>query len=125
MMSSQANKTKRTLYSLDTMMSPQAKKLRFTAPKDRVVKALAKRLMESSFNFKDKNLALSFAKNGVAKTLLKLEKQGFKISEHNPLLIMNIDTVNPDSIGYFNQGNYGVATGATGHLAGPIPHNEE
>lgn len=89
--------------------------------KERVVEALTKRLMESDFHFQDENLARSFAKNGVAKTLLKLEKDGFQISEKDPLLVINVEMDDADSIGYYNEGNYGIAAATDGHLAGPIP----
>lgn len=89
--------------------------------KERVVEVLTKRLMESDFHFQDENLARSFAKNGVAKTLLKLEKDRFKISEKDPLLIISVEVDVADSIGYYNEGNYGIAPATAGHLAGPIP----
>jgi hypothetical protein len=101
------------------------KKKRPLQPKERVVEALTKRLMKSDFNFQDENLARSFANNGVAKTLLKLEKDGFHISEKDPLLIISVEMDDDDSIGYFNRGNYGIRATTDGHLAGPIPADKE
>ena len=75
----------------------------------------------NDWKFSDIGLAQRFARNGVAKALLKLEKEGFKCSEYNPLLIISLDTTDVDSIGYFNEGNYGIAATTAGHLAGPIP----
>lgn len=65
------------------------------------------------------DLARKFDQNGVAKVLIQLEKEGFKISEGDPLLIAVVDHNNPDSVGYANAGNYGVTAGDPGHLAWP------
>jgi hypothetical protein len=81
-------------------------------------KLLANKLVEE-WSFEDSDLAHRFARNGIAKVLLKLEKDRFKCSEFDPLLIISVDLNDVDSIGYFNEGNYGIAPTTSGHLAGP------
>ena len=65
------------------------------------------------------HLARSCEKNGFARDLLDLEASGFKISEDDPLLLVNVDNSNPDSVGYANGGNYGINANTPGHLAWP------
>lgn len=81
-------------------------------------KNLLKKLVED-WKFRDTDLARRFAANGIAKALIKLEEDGFQCSESDPLLIISVDLTNNDSIGYFNEGNYGIAATTNGHLPGP------
>jgi hypothetical protein len=62
------------------------------------------------------NLALAWDANGIAKILIDLEKEGFKISEGYPLLLVNHS--DPGLVGYANERNYyGISAVLTpGHL---------
>ena len=78
------------------------------------------------WKFSDADLARRFARNGIGKALLELDKDGFQYSESDPLLIISVDFLTDDeSTGYFNQGNYGIAAAIDGHLARRIPDNEQ
>jgi hypothetical protein len=73
------------------------------------------------WHFSDADLARTFVRNGIAKVLRKLEKDGFTCSESDPLLIISVDWNDDDSVGYFNEGNYGIAAATPGHLPAPLP----
>jgi hypothetical protein len=64
-------------------------------------------------------LARQFDACGVARSLIELAASGFKISDEDPLLVGIVDVADPDSVGYANAGNYGIAAGSPGRLAWP------
>jgi len=53
--------------------------------------------------------------------LFEFVKTGGDISDENTLLIVNVDKSNPDSVGYFVTGNYGINAGTAGHISGEVP----
>lgn len=84
------------------------------------IDALKQKLVEC-WNFTNHQFAESFAKNGVAEALFEFVETGGKISDEDPLLVVNVDKSHADSIGYFNEGNYGIAAVTPGHMAGGVP----
>ena len=58
----------------------------------------AQKLVEE-WKFEDSELALRFVRNGIAKVLLKLERDGFECSESDPLLIISVDFTDEDAEG--------------------------
>ena len=53
--------------------------------------------------------------------LFRLDDEGFKCSEGDPLLIVDVDLENPDSMGHFRLGNFGMSVAPGGQSPGPIP----
>jgi hypothetical protein len=64
-------------------------------------------------------LADRISRSCVSQHLLRLKDSGFIVSESDPLLIVDVDILNPASISYFNHGNYGLPQGVPGGLAWP------
>ena len=67
----------------------------------------------------DEDLARTCQETGVAKALIKLDAEGFKISEGDPLLFVVYDASDTNAVGYVNSGNYGLAAGQPGGIPWP------
>jgi len=57
--------------------------------------------------------------SGLAANLLQLKDDGFKISEGDPLLLIECDVNDPSAVAYFESGNYGLPVGSPGHVPCP------